>query len=273
MSTDVWVGSWRPHRPRGPIAALYSSPGPKYALPSNVGYQLHDPSRTRAPAYSFGTRHSQDQENCSPGPGYLIPTNMTMRGRAGIPAYSIYGRPKDVPPFRTPGPGCYSPEKAGRWAYRSAPMYSLAYRTKEFQNDQTPDARALQLPPGGSQRLQETATTVQHAGPQHAPRRQHFEAGSRSLQPREAHPATWLELRDPPLGLRGSSHCGGGRLSRLHRRRRSGQERFLWKHMDLSVLCVAAGDWGLGREVGWAASKACGGGVPQSWGAWVQRGS
>nr|XP_028603319.1 outer dense fiber protein 3-like [Podarcis muralis] len=147
MSTDVWVGSWRPHRPRGPIAALYSSPGPKYALPSNVGYQLHDPSRTRAPAYSFGTRHSQDQENCSPGPGYLIPTNMTMRGRAGIPAYSIYGRPKDVPPFRTPGPGCYSPEKAGRWAYRSAPMYSLAYRTKEFQNDQTPGPAAYWLPP------------------------------------------------------------------------------------------------------------------------------
>lgn len=35
--TDVWVGSWRPHKPRGPIAALYSSPGPKYALPGATG--------------------------------------------------------------------------------------------------------------------------------------------------------------------------------------------------------------------------------------------
>lgn len=37
MSANAWVGSWRPHRPRGPIAALYSSPGPKYGLPTNVG--------------------------------------------------------------------------------------------------------------------------------------------------------------------------------------------------------------------------------------------
>uniref|UniRef100_A0A8B9UQJ6 ODF3A protein n=1 Tax=Anas zonorhyncha TaxID=75864 RepID=A0A8B9UQJ6_9AVES len=56
MSTSAWVGTWRPHRPRGPIAALYSSPGPKYGLPTNVGYRLHDPSRHRAPAYSFGAR-------------------------------------------------------------------------------------------------------------------------------------------------------------------------------------------------------------------------
>lgn len=35
--SDVWVGPWRPHRPRGPIAALYSGPGPKYLLPPNTG--------------------------------------------------------------------------------------------------------------------------------------------------------------------------------------------------------------------------------------------
>ena len=37
---DVWVGSWRPHKPRGPIAAFYSSPGPKYALPGATGTTL-----------------------------------------------------------------------------------------------------------------------------------------------------------------------------------------------------------------------------------------
>lgn len=36
-TTENWVGTWRPHRPRGPIAALYSSPGPKYALPGLTG--------------------------------------------------------------------------------------------------------------------------------------------------------------------------------------------------------------------------------------------
>ncbi|KAJ7329370.1 hypothetical protein JRQ81_015544 [Phrynocephalus forsythii] len=134
MSTDVWVGTWRPHRPRGPIAALYSSPGPKYGLPTNVGYQSHDPSRYRAPAYSLGTRRFQEQQSCSPGPGYLIPTNMTMRGKDGSPAYSIYGRPRDVMPFMTPGPGpaayglppMMGPKVIGK---TSAPTYSIFGRS------------------------------------------------------------------------------------------------------------------------------------------------
>ena len=37
MVEEVWVGSWRPHRPRGPIMALYSSPGPKYLIPPTTG--------------------------------------------------------------------------------------------------------------------------------------------------------------------------------------------------------------------------------------------
>lgn len=36
-SGEALVGTWRPHKPRGPIAALYGSPGPKYALPGLTG--------------------------------------------------------------------------------------------------------------------------------------------------------------------------------------------------------------------------------------------
>lgn len=36
-SNEPWVGTWRPHKPRGPIAAFYRSPGPKYALPGLTG--------------------------------------------------------------------------------------------------------------------------------------------------------------------------------------------------------------------------------------------
>uniref|UniRef100_A0A493TGX9 Outer dense fiber of sperm tails 3B n=1 Tax=Anas platyrhynchos platyrhynchos TaxID=8840 RepID=A0A493TGX9_ANAPP len=104
MSTSAWVGTWRPHRPRGPIAALYSSPGPKYGLPTNVGYRLHDPSRHRAPAYSFGARLAQHPDDRSPGPAYMLPPRTTAKGKDGTPAYSIYGRPRDLEPFRTPGP-------------------------------------------------------------------------------------------------------------------------------------------------------------------------
>lgn len=37
MAEEIWVGTWRPHRPRGPIMALYSGPGPKYLIPPTTG--------------------------------------------------------------------------------------------------------------------------------------------------------------------------------------------------------------------------------------------
>ncbi|XP_004610838.1 outer dense fiber protein 3B [Sorex araneus] len=128
MGSDMWVGPWRPHRPRGPIAALYSGPGPKYMLPPNTGYALHDPSRARAPAFTFGSRLPTMSAPCGPGPGYLVPPRMTARGRDGTPAFSIYGRPRATTAFCTPGPGRYRPELAGNVAYPSAPRYTLAPR-------------------------------------------------------------------------------------------------------------------------------------------------
>ncbi|KAI1888000.1 hypothetical protein AGOR_G00180540 [Albula goreensis] len=78
--TDLWVGSWRPHKPRGPIAALYSSPGPKYALPGNTGRESHDPRKAKAPAFSFGIRRTQSLSDASPGPSYLVPSSVTRKG-------------------------------------------------------------------------------------------------------------------------------------------------------------------------------------------------
>ncbi|XP_066541106.1 ciliary microtubule associated protein 1B [Hoplias malabaricus] len=143
---EVYVGSWRPHRPRGPIAALYSSPGPKYALPGATGINYHDPRKLKAPAFSFGTRHRQSSSSCSPGPGYLIPSNITRAGKDGTPAYSLYSRYNDPPPFQTPGPGRYSPEKAGKMTYYSAPAYSQSGRSKGFRTDQSPGPAAYMLP-------------------------------------------------------------------------------------------------------------------------------
>ncbi|KAK9958747.1 hypothetical protein ABG768_010852 [Culter alburnus] len=144
---DVWVGSWRPHRPRGPIAAMYNSPGPTYALPGATGMNNHDPRMQKGPAFSFGTRHRHLEANFSPGPGYLVPSNITRVGRDGTPAYSVYGRRKDIQPFKTPGPGSYSPENATKTTYYSPPAFSLSARTKLFRNDQTPGPAAYMLPP------------------------------------------------------------------------------------------------------------------------------
>uniref|UniRef100_A0A668A4R1 Tripartite motif containing 35-30 n=1 Tax=Myripristis murdjan TaxID=586833 RepID=A0A668A4R1_9TELE len=138
VMADVWVGSWRPHKPRGPIAALYSSPGPKYALPGLTGHNHHDPRKYKAPVFSFGTRHGQSGSDTSPGPRYLIPSNITRLGRDGTPAFSLYSRPRDPELFQAPGPGQYSPEHSGKSVYSSAPAYSLSGRSKDFGNDQTP---------------------------------------------------------------------------------------------------------------------------------------
>ncbi|XP_040199101.1 outer dense fiber protein 3-like [Rana temporaria] len=147
MTSEAYIGTWRPHRPIGPISALYTSPGPKYALPGTTGYNQHDPSKYRAPAYSAGIRRLIFDDNCSPGPKYLVPANITIRGKVGTPAYSLYGRPKDLNAFSTPGPGSYVIESAEKYAYRSAPKYSLGSRTRTFSNDQTPGPAAYTLPP------------------------------------------------------------------------------------------------------------------------------
>ncbi|XP_075998599.1 ciliary microtubule associated protein 1B [Genypterus blacodes] len=144
--TDVWVGSWRPHRPRGPIAAHYGSPGPKYALPGLTGISKHDPSKFKAPEYSFGIRHGDLSAEASPGPRYLIPYNITRAGRDGAPAFSIYSRTKDPGRFKGPGPGQYSPERSGKSIFLSAPAYSLSGRSRDFRGNLTPGPAAYMLP-------------------------------------------------------------------------------------------------------------------------------
>ncbi|XP_053317485.1 outer dense fiber protein 3-like [Spea bombifrons] len=147
MSAEVQKGPWSPHRPRGPIGAMYSSPGPKYGLPGSTGYINHDLRKSKAPAFSFGRRSCQPVSDCSPGPGYLIPANITVRGKDGIPAYSICGRTKNLSAFLTPGPGNYDPEHAGISLYPSSPRYSLGPRTKMHRNDESPGPAAYNLPP------------------------------------------------------------------------------------------------------------------------------
>lgn len=138
MKADPWVGTWRPHKPRGPIAALYGSPGPKYALPGltgsvrefffllsaqllllvvavvfnkgvfffyDKGVSQHDPTKCKAPMFSFGMRRKEVNNNVSPGPRYLIPTNMTREGLSSMPSFSLHSRPKEPKFFEPPGPG------------------------------------------------------------------------------------------------------------------------------------------------------------------------
>ncbi|XP_070227474.1 ciliary microtubule associated protein 1B isoform X2 [Bos mutus] len=204
MGSDVWVGPWRPHRPRGPIGALYRGPGPKYKLPPSTGYIMHDPSRPRAPAFTFGARLPAQQTSCGPGPGHLVPARMTVRGLDSAPAYSIFGRPRHAAPFLTPGPGRYFPERAGNAAYPSAPRHTIAPRNWGLRlESQTPDTRALRLPRGEPWGLQAPGPPVLDAAADFVPPRQHPESRPCSLQRGPAPEASRLDLRDPALGLPG----------------------------------------------------------------------
>lgn len=146
-NTEAWVGTWRPHKPRGSIAALYGSPGPKYALPGLTGSSKHDPTKFKAPMFSFGTRHDTGKFDCSPGPKYLIPSNITRQGRDGTPAFSVHSRPKEPGLFQVPGPGKYSPEQSGKVVFRTAPAFSLSGRSKDHASNKTPGPASYSLPP------------------------------------------------------------------------------------------------------------------------------
>jgi len=143
--SETFLGTWRPHKPRGPIGAMMKSPGPKYALPGSIGNNDHDVRKNRAASYSFGTRHRQFSSDRSPGPIHFVRPNITRNGVDGTPQYSLYGRHRTIKRFQTPGPGTYSPESVSA-SYKAAPSYSLAARTKGQKGQSSPGAAAYVLP-------------------------------------------------------------------------------------------------------------------------------
>ena len=92
---------------RPQIGAMFRGPGPaRYALPGSTGYVAHDPTKNKAPGYSFGLKSSKlDEGPASPGPAYLVPSNITRTGMEGTPRYSLASRTKTVGNFQTPAPG------------------------------------------------------------------------------------------------------------------------------------------------------------------------
>ncbi|NXL22455.1 ODF3A protein, partial [Setophaga kirtlandii] len=98
-----WVGTWRPHPRRGPILAEFSTPGPKYGLPGLTGHMAHDPTRDRAPAYSFRGSNAPSAATCSPGPRYFIESSITKTGKQVAPSALVTARPKSKI-LVTPGP-------------------------------------------------------------------------------------------------------------------------------------------------------------------------
>ncbi|XP_063253255.1 ciliary microtubule associated protein 1B isoform X2 [Prinia subflava] len=146
MSKEPWVGPWRPHRPRVPVAIRLLTPGPKYDIPSGMGCDRRDPCSRRAPAYSFGLRLGSPEAPRSPGPQYLVPPGSTARGRDRVPGFTMGGRPRERRASDTPGPAHYAPERATRATLPSAPTCSLRSRSRAEKGLQTPGPASYQLP-------------------------------------------------------------------------------------------------------------------------------
>ena len=136
-------------RPRRPVAAMFSGPGPAYGLPGLMGKRHHDPRsvHTVGPAYPFGVKHGRWKDDCSPGPAYHPGSKTYRDGRDGTPAYSLSDRPKTAPANNFPGPAAYSPEKTGEQGYYRVPAYSFGGRNKHRKTDATPAPNAYTMDP------------------------------------------------------------------------------------------------------------------------------
>ncbi|XP_071618266.1 ciliary microtubule associated protein 1A [Heliangelus exortis] len=139
-----WVGTWRPHRPLGPVVAQFITPGPKYSIPGTTGYLSHNPCKTRAPAYTFQGAKHPNAESCSPGPRYYIHPSITRNGKYLAPAVPMAGAPKAKIEV-TPGPSDYFTERANKLLYRRVPAQSMSFR-HEVKPALVPGPGAYTLP-------------------------------------------------------------------------------------------------------------------------------
>uniref|UniRef100_A0A672J5V9 Uncharacterized protein n=1 Tax=Salarias fasciatus TaxID=181472 RepID=A0A672J5V9_SALFA len=171
-NTEPWVGTWRPHRPRRPIAAMHQTPGPnKYLLPSLTGTSKHDPTKSKSPAFSMASRHLQSTVHHSPGPAHFVEPNTTRTAGPGPvfhftgPAdYNVRPVPKPVNPKssstfghrptagsfyentgQSPGPAAYGAVKLDKWK-RKAPECTMAGRPSAQQQNVTTPGPAAHRP-------------------------------------------------------------------------------------------------------------------------------
>ncbi|ELK26879.1 Outer dense fiber protein 3 [Myotis davidii] len=160
MTEEVWVGTWRPHRPRGPIMALYSSPGPKYLIPPTTGRCLEPgrggrdqpgagwawggvrrdgeglgwpgarPDSQHQPLWGQEAGELGRSPGCSESPptGFMKHTPTKLRA----PAYSFRGAPLLLAENCSPGPRYSVNPKVLRTGKDLGPAFSILgrYHTK-----------------------------------------------------------------------------------------------------------------------------------------------
>ncbi|CAB0041925.1 unnamed protein product [Trichogramma brassicae] len=138
---------WTPTKRRGPIAAEFVTPGPAcVALPPLTGKTMTDSKKGRAPAFSFGSRHSNKNDSPGPGPGQYNVSGLSSKGKDGAPAVSLHGRTKTGKIEITPAPGDYDPQKAEKMIADTSPKFSFGIKTQNEKVDHTPAPNVYNIP-------------------------------------------------------------------------------------------------------------------------------
>lgn len=135
-------------RPRVPIAAMFSGPGPGvYLLRGTTGFKLHDSTKRMNPAFSMGSRPRVITYSFTPGPAaYPIEKGLTRHGVDGTAKYSLKGRTQMGQQYNNPAPCDYYPEKHPDINSPAAPKYSFGSRTQLGKKDNFPGPNRYTLP-------------------------------------------------------------------------------------------------------------------------------
>lgn len=83
----AWVGTWRPHRPRGLISAQFPSPGPQYSIPGTTGTAAIAGVQGDA---RRGRGGAEQLPSLSPCRRSLPQTRRSGGSRCGVPARVVW---------------------------------------------------------------------------------------------------------------------------------------------------------------------------------------
>lgn len=144
------MADFNPTVPRGPILAMFGTPGPAYGLPNLTGHTEHDPRsvHNKGPSYSFGLKSGKFKDDCSPGPAHFPNSRITRHGKDGTASYSLYSRHADKNCFNVPGAGTYKPEdqRVMETVFNKQPHYTFGSKHKFRGSDKTPASNTYTLP-------------------------------------------------------------------------------------------------------------------------------
>ncbi|GFT52703.1 outer dense fiber protein 3 [Nephila pilipes] len=130
LSYYVYQGEWKPTRPIGILGVQTSSPGPAIVnLPSTVGEENHDPTRSKAPGYKMGIKLPKEDLKTGPGPAKYYIEGLTNMGKetSKAPRLAKAARFSDKVGTVSPGPAAYNREEGDKCVFPKAPAYSMPH--------------------------------------------------------------------------------------------------------------------------------------------------